>query len=259
MSLSIDLSGRLAVVTGGGSGLGREIATALAHSGADLLLVGRTASALESTAAELGALGVGVDVAIGDVGDADEVERIARQNGDRPASILVNNAGIGGPVRNLVDIEPDEWDAVFTANVRGTYLMCRAFLPAMEAQGAGDIVNVSSVLAKRPSAGRTPYAAAKLAIVALTATLAFEVGRSGVRVNCLSPGPVAGDRMTRVFRGESERSGITVEQAEANFVSRAAGNRMLEATEVGDAVLAILGMTGMTGADIDLSVGMIGR
>ncbi|MFW8745276.1 oxidoreductase, partial [Mesorhizobium japonicum] len=79
------------------------------------------------------------------------------------------------------------------------------------------------------------------------------------RVNCLSPGPVAGDRMTRVFRGESERSGITVEQAEANFVSRAAGNRMLEATEVGDAVLAILGMTGMTGADIDLSVGMIGR
>lgn len=259
MTLALDLAGRRAVVTGGGSGLGREVALALGRCGAELLLVGRTARDLDAVTTELRLLGADAEYAIVDVGSAEAVERLAELQTTRPISILVNNAGIGGPVRNLIDIEPHEWDEVFNVNVRGTYLMSRALLPGMIAQGGGDIINISSVLAKRPSAGRTPYAASKLAIVALTATLAFEVGPAGVRVNCLSPGPVESDRMRRVFRGESERSGISVEQAEANFVSRAAGNRMLDPMEVGDAVIAILGMTGMTGADIDLSVGMIGR
>src|ERR671916_3258 len=98
-------------------------------------------------------------------------------------------------------------------NVRGTYLMCRAFLPGMIARRAGDVINLASVSGKRPLAGRTPYCASKMAVLGLTSTLAFEVGPAGVHVNCLSPGPVDGDRMDRNFRLEAARSGTSYEQA----------------------------------------------
>jgi len=146
---------------------------------------------------------------------------------------------------------------VFAVNVRGTFLMCRAFLPDMVARGAGDVINVASVSGKRPLAHRTPYTASKMAVLGLTTSLAFEVGPAGVAVNSLSPGPVAGDRMARNFRLEAERSGTSVESAEAAFVSRAALGRMVTASEVGAAVVAMLHMPGMCGADVDLSAGMV--
>ncbi len=96
-----------------------------------------------------------------------------------------------------------------------------------------------------------------MAILGLTSTLAFEVGPSGVNVNTLSPGPVAGERMSRNFRLEAERSGSSVADAESAFVSRAALGRMVTEAEVGAAVVAMLSMSGMCGADIDLSAGMI--
>ncbi|WDV34364.1 SDR family oxidoreductase [Streptomyces sp. AD16] len=103
-------------------------------------------------------------------------------------SVLVNNAGVAGPVAPLTDITPEEWDEVFAVNVRGVYLMCRAFLPAMTRRGFGDVVNVASVSGKRPLLRRTPYCASKMAVIGLTTTLAGEVGPQGVTVNSLSPG-----------------------------------------------------------------------
>ena len=120
-------------------------------------------------------------------------------------SILVNNAGIAGPVASLREIEPDAWDEVFAVNVRGVFLMCRAFLPAMVRRGTGDVINIASVSGKRPLARRTPYTASKMAVIGLTATLAHEVGPLGVNVNTLSPGPVRGPRMARNFALEAER------------------------------------------------------
>ncbi|MFS0734471.1 SDR family NAD(P)-dependent oxidoreductase [Microbacterium jepli] len=250
------LEGRRALVTGAGSGLGRSIACELARHGAETILVGRTRSTLEAVAAVIGPAS---EVQVADVGDAAEVERLAAALHGREPDLLVNNAGIGGPVANLVDIEPDAWDEVFRINVRGVYLMCRAFAPAMVARGAGDIINLASVTGKRPLVGRTPYAASKMAVIGLTATLAFELGQSGVRVNTLSPGPVDGDRMRRNFALESARSGITLGAAEEDFVSRSALRRMVTEQEVADAVVAMLAFPAMTGADIDLSAGMIAR
>ena len=93
-------------------------------------------------------------------------------------SILVNNAGIAGPVAPLTDVSVDDWDEVFAVNVRGVFLMCRAFLPAMIDRGAGDIINIASVSGKRPLARRTPYTASKMAVIGLTTTLAHEVGHA---------------------------------------------------------------------------------
>ncbi|WP_144875203.1 SDR family NAD(P)-dependent oxidoreductase [Microbacterium sp. 1.5R] len=249
-----DLTGRTAVVTGGGSGLGAAIARALHAAGVAVVVVGRDTAKLDAVVADLGprARALACDVA-----DPASVDALRAALEGTEVSILVNNAGIPGPVAALTDIAVDDWDEVFDVNVRGTFLLCRALLPGMIARGDGDVINVASVSGKRPLAHRTPYCASKMAVIGLTSTLAFEVGPAGVRVNSLSPGPVQGPRMARNFRLEAERSGTSVDEAEQAFVSRAALGRMVTEEEVGAAVVAMLAMPGMCGADVDLSAGMV--
>ncbi|MFE3515183.1 SDR family NAD(P)-dependent oxidoreductase [Streptomyces sp. NPDC059166] len=251
------LAGRTALVTGGGSGLGRAITRSLVAEGARVVITGRDVDALKRTSDELGPGTVLPRVC--DVSRPADVEALAGTLADQEISILVNNAGIAGPVAPLTDISPEEWDEVFDVNVRGVFLMCRAFLPAMTRRGSGDVINVASVSGKRPLLRRTPYCASKMAVIGLTATLAGEVGPAGVTVNSLSPGPVSGPRMERNFRLEAERTGTSYAEAEEAFVSRAALGRMVTEDEVGEAVTAMLRMRGLCGADIDLSAGMVAR
>jgi NAD(P)-dependent dehydrogenase (short-subunit alcohol dehydrogenase family) len=267
-----ELSGRTALVTGAGNGLGRAIALGLAAAGARVVLVGRTEATLAETAALLPEPKQ-ARVAVCDVSSAESVDALRAaldQGGDQggdgggaageageQVGILVNNAGIGGPVRALTEVEPAEWDEVFAANVRSVYLMCRAFLPAMTARGHGHVINLASVSGKRPLTRRTPYTASKMAVLGLTRTLAFEAGPHGVAVNSLSPGPCRGPRMTRNFTLEAAATGKSYAEAETAFTGRAALNRLVEQEEVAAAVLAMLRMPGLCGADIDLSAGMI--
>lgn len=247
------LTGRTALITGGGTGLGAAITRALHGAGASVIITGRRAEPLEALAAELDR----VDARVCDVADPASVDALAAAEADREISIVINNAGIAGPVAPLTEIEVEAWDEVFDINVRGVFLICRAFLPAMVARGSGDVINLASVSGKRPLVRRTPYCASKMAVIGLTSTLAFEVGPAGVNVNSLSPGPVDGPRMDRNFRLEAESSGRTYAEAVDTFVSRAALGRMVTETEVGSAVLAMLAMPGLCGADIDLSAGMV--
>lgn len=251
------LAGRTALVTGGGSGLGRAMARHLGLAGCRVIAVGRDTAKLASVAGEFDGLGLEIRTAVCDVADPASVSALRDGLAGEAVSILVNNAGVGGPVAPITDIEPEDWDAVFASNVRSIYLMCRAFLPPMYERGDGDVVNLASVTGKRPLVRRTPYAASKMAVLGLTRTLAFEAGPRGVRVNSLSPGPVRGERMARNFRLEAEATGGTVEEAERAFVSRAALERLVEEDEVGAGLVAMLQIPGMCGADIDLSAGMI--
>jgi NAD(P)-dependent dehydrogenase (short-subunit alcohol dehydrogenase family) len=250
------LAGSTALVTGAGNGLGRAISRRLAGAGARVVLVGRSAARLEAVAGELTGQ---ARVAVCDVSSERQVAALAASLADEEVSILVNNAGIPGPVKSLAEVGAGEWDEVFAVNVRGPFLLCRAFLPAMVSRGAGNIINIASVTGKRPLAGRTPYAASKMALIGLTATLACEVGPLGILVNSLSPGPVEGPRMARNFALEAERTGVSVAEAERAFVSRSALHRMVTEDEVAGAVIAILNMPGLCGADIDLSAGMAAR
>jgi NAD(P)-dependent dehydrogenase (short-subunit alcohol dehydrogenase family) len=248
------LAGRLAVVTGGGSGLGAAMAHRLVHEGLRVVLVGRRAAALAQVAARLGP---DASAEVCDVSSPDDVAALARRLVDEEVSVLVNNAGIAGPVAPLEDVTAEAWDEVFAVNVRGAFLMCQAFLPAMYARGAGDVVNVASVSGKRPLVRRTPYCASKMAVIGLSTTLAHEAGPHGVRVNTLSPGPVESERMDRNFRLEAERTGTTVESARRAFVDRSALGRMVTPAEVADALVCVLAMPGLTGSDVDFSAGMI--
>ena len=204
-------------------------------------------------------VGENVRVATVDTASEESVAALAAELVDEEISVLVNNAGIAGPVAALTDVTVAEWDEVFAVNVRGVFLMCRAFLPPMIERGSGDVINLASVSGKRPLARRTPYTASKLAVIGLTTTLAHEVGPLGISVNTLSPGPVHGPRMARNFALEAERTGTTTEAAEKEYVSRAALRRMVTEREVALAVTAMLNMPGLCGADIDPSAGMVAR
>lgn len=259
LARSAAIGGRTALVSGAGNGLGRNIARSLAAAGARVLAVGRRHDPLDETVRMIQQKGGSARAATVDVSDESAVFRLRSELADEDISILINNAGVAGPVAPLVDVSLDDWDAVFATNVRGMFLMCRAVLPDMVARGSGDVINVASVSGKRPLAGRTPYCASKMAVIGLTVTLAAEVGPLGVTVNSLSPGPVSGPRMDGNFCREAERRGISVADAERNFTERALLGRLLTEDEVGAAVVAMLNMPGLHAADVDLSAGMVAR
>lgn len=253
------LEGRTALVTGAGNGLGRAIAAALVACHTRVILVGRDVTKLNESMRVLTDSLSSLRIATADLAQSESVANLAEELCDEEISILVNNAGVPGPVLPLTEVATSEWDDVFSSNVRSIFLMCRSFVPPMMNRQFGDVINIASVSGKRPLAFRSPYCASKMAVIGLTTTLAAEVGQYGVRVNSLSPGPVSGPRMDRNFAFEAERLGITVEDAERAFRSRALLNRLVEEDEVGAAVIAMLHMPGLHAADIDLSAGMVAK
>jgi NAD(P)-dependent dehydrogenase (short-subunit alcohol dehydrogenase family) len=187
-----ELEGRVAVVVGAGSGLGRDLACALAARGAGVVLAGRTPARLDETLRTLQATTAGEGLAAPtDVSDRADVDRLRQVTEERfgTADILVNCAGIFGPIRRIVQSEPDDWIRTLSVNCVGPYLTCRAFAPGMIANGWGRIVNVSSAAAFYPPAAvNSAYGASKAALNQMTRHLAVELEGTGVTANVMHPG-----------------------------------------------------------------------
>jgi len=251
----------VAVVTGAGRGIGREIAIALAGAGADVVLAGRDPSTLEATAGVTAGAGADTLCVPTDVTSEEAVGSLAAAALDRfgAADALIANSGVGGPSGPMWELDRDAWDETFAVNVTGVFLSARAFLPSMLERRRGSIVVVGSMTGKRPLWGRTPYAASKLALVGLVRTLAVETAPSGVRVNLVSPGPVAGERMEWVFRAQAEGRGISVQEARDEMIAQIPIGRLIEPREVAETVVSLtLGsLSAVTGADLNVSGGMV--
>jgi 3-oxoacyl-[acyl-carrier protein] reductase len=188
------LDGRLAVVTGAATGLGRAIALLYAEEGADVGIVDRNGEGALSVARAIEAQGRRAAAARADVGDEAEVERaFARLREALGAvDILVNNAGIA-TVSRLEDMATALWDEMLRVNLRSVFLCTRAVLPAMRARRWGRIINISSQLAHKGGEGMAHYAAAKAGILGLTRSLAHEVTADNIAVNAICPGPLDTD------------------------------------------------------------------
>ena len=186
------LSGRVALITGSSSGIGRAVALAMAAAGADIVVNHPTAAeaaAAEEVAAQIRALGRRAIVSQADVSDAAAVESMvatAMAMSGR-IDILVNNAGIA--VAGAAHEMPvDLWDRVIAVHLRGTFLVTRAVLPHMYASGYGRIINTASQLAYKGAPGFSAYTAAKGGILSFTRSVALEIGARDITINCIAPG-----------------------------------------------------------------------
>jgi NAD(P)-dependent dehydrogenase (short-subunit alcohol dehydrogenase family) len=258
---SPQLDGRGAIVTGGGRGIGRAIAVALARAGGRVAVAGRSLEGLEATVAEIESAGGEAIAVRADLREPPEIEALAAAVRERlgPVDVLVNNSGIAGPTRPLWEVTPEEWSDTFVVNVAGTFLCCRAVLPSMIERGRGSVIVIGSMTGKRALFGRTPYAASKTALIGLVRTLAVEVGPHGVRVNLLSPGAVAGPRLDRVIAAQAEAKGIGEEEAREAMASRSPLHRLIDPAEIADAAVFLASdrSSGLTGHDLDVSAGTL--
>jgi 3-oxoacyl-[acyl-carrier protein] reductase len=190
VTVQLDLTGAVALVTGAGRGIGRAIALELASAGADVAVNDfADESACTAVVAEIEGLGRKGLVVMGDVSDAEQVDALVERAESElgPLTVVVNNAGITRD--NVVMLmDPADFDSVVATHLRGTFLVSKAAARRMFRRRAGCIINLSSVVGRRGNAGQANYAAAKAGIIGLTKSLAKELGARGVRVNAIAPG-----------------------------------------------------------------------
>lgn len=193
------LKGKVAVVTGGGRGIGRAIARRFAAEGAAVLIASRTETELRTVVTEIEQAQGKAAWVTADVSREADCARIVTAAEDRlgAVNILVNNAGDYGPVKPVEEISPEEWDRVIAVHLRGAFLLTRLVLPGMYRRRSGAIVNISSLSAKAAFSWGAPYAAAKAGMLGLTRVTAAEAARRGVRVNAICPGPVTETKMSK--------------------------------------------------------------
>jgi len=224
--------GRLAVVTGGGRGIGRALAVRLANEGADVAISYRSnAESAEAAAEEVRAAGVRCEIFKGDVASTDDVSALVKGVNDAfgRIDILVNNAGLTRD-NLMMRMKEEEFDEVISTNLKGTYLCTRAVLRPMVRARWGRIVNISSVVGLVGNAGQANYAASKAGIIGFTKSVAREVAQRGITANVVAPGYV-----------ETELTGSLPEEVKDQIRDQVPVGRFGEAGEVADVVAFLAG------------------
>jgi NAD(P)-dependent dehydrogenase (short-subunit alcohol dehydrogenase family) len=216
---------RTVVVTGASRGIGRAVVARFAALGDEVLALGRDEAALA-------ALGDGVRPVVCDVTDEGAVAAAFAQAGE--VDVLVNNAGIAGPTALVEDVDPEAWRDCLAVGLDSHFLMARAVVPHLKRQRSGAIVTISSTAGLYGYGMRTPYAAAKWAVIGFTKSLAVELGPYGVRANVVAPGSVEGPRMGRVIEAEAAQRGVSTEAVEREYVAGQSIPRFAKPTEIAE-------------------------
>ena len=228
--MSSELKGQVAVVTGGGRGIGAAIARRLASMGATTVISGRHPDQLRNTAQAIAAQGGRCEPLVCDVSDLKSVEGFAKQvlQDFKQVDILVNNAGIGGFGGPLHKLPPAQWDAILNTNLRGVFYCMRAFAPAMIDRQAGHIINVSSIASKNALPNGAAYSASKWGLNGLSYSVAEELRGYDIRVSVICPGstdtelsPHAGKDPNKMLKPEDVAHVVAmlVTQSPQSFVS----------------------------------------
>jgi ketoreductase len=249
---------KVALITGGGTGIGKAIGVQLAKNGSKVALASRNPAHVESAAAELRALGLAILPLQMDVRNKPDIEsgvlNVLRQWG--AIHILVNNAGISG-LSTIDDPDDTKWYDIVDTNLNGMYRVTKEVLKHMPDQSGGRIINISSVLGKFGVPGYTAYCTTKHGMIGFTRALALEVVHRGITVNALCPGWVDTEMATRGIKETAALQGITPEQFKAQAVAAVPIKRFLEADEVANLVCYVASeeAKGITGQAINICGG----
>lgn len=255
------LADKVAVITGGGRGIGRAIAQRFAGEGSAVFLTARTQSQIDAVVAELKAVGHKAAAIAADVSRESDCQRVANEARKQfgHIDILVNNAGVLGPVKSVDEVSPKEWDEVMAINLRGPFLLSRLVLSEMYQRGTGAIVNISSVAAKAAFQWNGPYAASKAGLLGFTRTLAAEAARKGVRVNAICPGPVPETEMSQALgKALADRLHADPDELFKGFLEKILQGKPQTTGDVADAALFLASSqaTAITGQTLNVDGGM---
>ena len=253
------LKDKVAIVTGGGRGIGKAISMAFASEGATVMIAARTSSSLDDTVEKIKSGGGRARAIQIDVSDETQVQRLVadtiKYHGK--VDILVNNSGIGGPTVNVVDLRLQDWNEVLAVNLTGTMLCAREVLKHMIPRRMGNIVNIGSDGGRFGYPMRSPYCVSKWGVMGLTETLAVEVGQYSIRVNCVSPAAVKGERLINVVQVRSKATGVPFEELMSKITEDYSLQRPTEEAEVAAAAVFLASdeSSGITGHTLVVNCG----
>ena len=233
------LKDRIAIVSGIGPGMGRDISVACAREGAHVVLAARSPEGLDAVAADVRALGRKALPVPTDIAKADDCKRLvdAAHAEFGRIDVLVNNAFKGGVEPRIEDATMEQWRAIFDVNVFGSMQLSQRVLPHMKAQGGGSIVFINSMSMRIIEPGMGGYAASKGALMAAAQTLAKEVGKYKIRVNSVVPGYIWSDKLAGYFRYLAKQQNRTYDEVHADVTSRTALHHIPTSEEIADAVV----------------------
>jgi NAD(P)-dependent dehydrogenase (short-subunit alcohol dehydrogenase family) len=252
-----NLQGQRALVTAGGSGIGRVIAERLTEAGVSCMVCDVDEASLADYASRFGA-GLAVRADVSDEAQVDALfKQLERELGG--LDILVNNAGTSGPTGPFEKLALEDWRRTLAINLDGHFLCARRAVSLLRAAGGGSIINMSSIAGRLGYATRAAYSAAKWGIVGFTKTLSLELGPDGIRVNALQPGLVEGPRVERVLRERAEALGMSYENLLAGALGRIPLRRPVTAEDIAAAVIFLASAAGrnITGQAIPIDGGAV--
>jgi NAD(P)-dependent dehydrogenase (short-subunit alcohol dehydrogenase family) len=232
IAMETSANGLRVLVTAGGAGIGRVIAQTFVEHGARVHVCDIDEKALRTVPEEMTRTVV-------DVAKPAEVDRlfddVKRSLGGM--DVLVNNAGIAGPTARVEDIRPEDWDRCIAVDLNGMFYCTRKAMPMIKAAGGGSIINLSSAAGRLAFPMRTPYSAAKWAVVGFTQSLAAEAGPEKVRVNCIQPGVVEGERIERVIEAKAKGLGVDKEEVRRRLLEGVSMHTTVTAQDIANMAL----------------------
>jgi len=223
------------LITAGASGIGKEIASAYAAIGAQVCVCDIDEKALDTAAKEIS----GLKTIVCDVSKRDDIKRMVTASIEALGGldVLVNNAGIAGPTAPVEDADPDQWEAVMTVDVIGTFHVTRLCIPHLKKSAAGSIVVMSSLGGRFGYPNRSAYCTAKMGLIGFTKTLSRELGQYNIRVNAIAPGAVAGERIELVLQGRASAEHMTLGEERAAAMGIQSLKRFVDPKDIAALIL----------------------
>lgn len=254
------LKNRVAIVTGGGSGIGKAIALAFASEGAAVVVASRTLSHLEEVAGEITVKGGKAKTMQADISDEKQVQNMVAQTLSEygKVDVLVNNSAAPvGPDDFVVDMDPQEWNRIVSVNLTGTMLCSKAVLKDMIPRKSGNIINISSFAGISGSPQRSAYCASKWGVIGLTETLAIEVGEYNIRVNSICPAATDSERFQNAVKLRAASLGMTYEEMMGKMLAQYSLKRIASASEIASVAVCLASedFSAVTGQNIVVSCG----